>query len=62
MLEIQPGTMVAALDQLLPPKVGFVTNLVNTITLGGSEPEQTGKLIPIRNAARKRKVPWWRRP
>ena len=56
MLEISPWNDVAALDQLLPPEVGFVTNLVNTVTLGGSEPEQAGKLIPIRNAARTRKV------
>jgi hypothetical protein len=56
MLEISPWNDVAALDVLLPPKVGFVTNLVNTVTLGGSEPEQTGKLIPIRDASRRRKV------
>ncbi len=56
MLEVSPWNDVAALDALLPPRIGIVASIVNTVTLGGAEEEQTSKLIPIRDAARRRKV------
>ena len=56
MLEVSPWNDVAALDAILPARVGFVASIVNTVTLGGSAEEQTRKLIPIRGAARTRKV------
>jgi hypothetical protein len=56
MLEVSPWNDVAALDALLPPRVGFVVSILNTISLGGAEAEQRQKLLPIREAARRRKV------
>ena len=56
MLDVSPWNSVAALDRIVPRRVGFGAALVNTVTLGGSEEEQRGKLSPIREAARGRKV------
>lgn len=56
MLEVSPWTSVTALDAILPPRIGFVCSVLNTVTLGGSEAEQRQKLLPIRDAARHRKV------
>ncbi len=56
MLEVSPWNSVTALDAILPSRVGFVCSLLNTVTLGGSEREQREKLLPVRDAARHRKV------
>jgi hypothetical protein len=56
MLEVSPWNDVAALDALLPVRVGFIASIVNTVTLGGAEAEQRSKLLPIRDAARRRRV------
>jgi len=56
MLEVSPGNDAAALDALLPARVGFVASVVNTVTLGGSGAEQASKLLPILDAARRRTV------
>jgi len=56
MLEVSPWNDVAALDRILPPRVGFLVAILNTISLGGSRQEQREKLAPIREAARHRKV------
>jgi hypothetical protein len=56
MLEVSPWNSVTALDAILPPRVGFACSVLNTVTLGGSEAEQRAKLLPIRDAARHRKV------
>ena len=56
MLEVSPWSSVAALDAVLPPRVGLQAAILNTVSLGGSEAEQVGKLAPVRDAARHRKM------
>ncbi len=56
MLEVSPWNSVAALDAILPPRIGLQAAILNTVSLGGSEEEQRGKLVPVRNAARHRKM------
>jgi hypothetical protein len=56
MLEASPWNAVAALDAILPPKVGLQAAILNTVSLGVSEAEQRSKLEPVREAARRRKM------
>jgi hypothetical protein len=56
MLEVSPWNDVRALDLLLPPKVGFIASVLNTVSLGGSEEEQRSKVEPMRDASRRRKI------
>jgi hypothetical protein len=56
MLESSPWNSVAALDAVLPPNVGLQAAILNTVSLGGAEAEQTEKLAPVREAAAHRKM------
>jgi hypothetical protein len=56
LLDVSPWNSVAALDAILPPRVGFLACILNTVTLGGSEEEQRSKLAPIRDARARRKM------
>jgi len=56
MLEVSPWNDVRALDLLLPPRVGFIASVLNTVSLGGSEDEQRRKVEPMRDASRRRKI------
>ena len=56
MLEVSPWNDVRALDLLLPPRVGFIASVLNTVSLGGSENEQRRKVEPMRDASRHRKI------
>jgi len=56
MLDVSPWNSSAALDRILPSRVGFTSCILNTVTLGGSEDEQRTKLAPLRDVARRRKL------
>jgi hypothetical protein len=55
-LESSPWNSIAALDAVLPARVGLHASILNTVSLGGSEAEQREKLEPVRDAARHRKM------
>jgi hypothetical protein len=56
MLEVSPWNDVQSLDHLLPPRVGFIASVLNTVSLGASPDEQRRKVEPIRDASRRRKI------